>query len=296
MTQYYLPLWARNAKASAIRFGRKSLGSPLTIVAVGEDGSEGKLVPSGPLLDHPGYGIHSQVEVPTPGGHDPSEVAAHLRFGMARTKRKLVDFVRDFGPVLSAPMFPADKEECDGKVAVAAAEDVNELSKERARFATLLSLVVALKVPECDSKAFHKVMLDVRKKWGRGEPPVVPVGDQTAWLVETTGGSGGAEDARQDLKAFLLPFQFGRHEVWDPDEKRTITVTGPDPARKGFRQVLYGLLNEELFGHGDLRSCKNPKCGSAFRPSSSKKEYCTTKCQEGAKASRSYARRKERAK
>jgi hypothetical protein len=99
----------------------------------------------------------------------------------------------------------------------------------------------------------------------------------------------------EGLIAFLKPYAYKPQVVRVPRTGRPFVMIGPDREGRGFRPVLLGMLLIELLGPGELRVCKNPRCGSIFSARRPNRIYCQDACQERYKAARQYASKKTRA-
>ena len=295
--EFVLPVWARNAKAKIVRYA--TTGGNVILVTTDSPSPE-TMVPRGHLSSITGYKIVSFLEVPV--GSSPktrrTETAPHFRFANAKKDNQLLRFVEDFGPVLSAPDLPPHHDELGNELedrSASATEILTLLRAERNRFAALLRLIQILKAEHFERTGVIKTVKEVADLFGEGDPPHVPI--QTFFVrdLESFDDVGLEGFVLEDLATFLRPFAFHPQVVNDPMTGRFSVFAGPNREGKGFRPVLYGLLLEELVGHGGLRTCRNPSCGAIFRPPRPDCIYCGEDCRNRAKAARSYRAGKERA-
>ncbi len=292
--EFVLPLWAREARCSKVRWSKKM---PDAVIVQAKSLGSDTVVARDRSNDDSNFEIRSLIELPTRPSRSARHAGAlpHFRFANASNEDLLVGFIRDYGPVLaSLDLAPADAvaNRTRGQWHAVAVESLRDLSDERLRFASLLRLVQTLTAEDFDRDAALSAAAEVVAMFGEGEPPDVPVDQLPASRVEKMDALRIEKWLLEGLLVFLSPFAFKPRAVVDPDSKRPVVLVGPDRVGKGIRSALYGMLLLELQGPGGIRSCANPRCASFFRPARQNVRYCNPDCQGRAKFNRSYDRRK----
>ena len=222
----------------------------------------------------------------------------HIRFANADSDDDLIDFVRDFGPVVSKswkllPFVPppgpwrADDPSVQNLMRVR--QDLQELRSERRIYNAAFGLLVELdKKPiefdvDCAKQRMAEIAREIRgwpRQWNRerkerGENPLWRVRGDSIRRIAALAKSG------PDL---VLPPQLDARIVLCELVNVFPSLAFPNPPemhsyiRFGIRPLLYSILRREFFQTRDVGVCANTQCRAFFEVERAGQRFCDDEC------------------
>ncbi|MGB8031793.1 MAG: hypothetical protein WCF30_19235, partial [Terracidiphilus sp.] len=210
----------------------------------------------------------------------------------------LIDFVRDFGPVVSKswkllpfvpPPGPWRADDPSVQILMRVRQDLQELRSERRIYKAAFGLLVELdKKPiefdvDCAKQQMAEIARDIRgwpRQWNRekkerGENPLWRVRGDSIRRIAALAKSG------PDL---LLPPQLDARIVICELVNVFPSLAFPNPPemhsyiRFGIRPLLYSILRREFFQTRDVGVCANTQCRAFFEVERAGQRFCDDEC------------------
>jgi hypothetical protein len=220
----------------------------------------------------------------------------HIRFANADSDDDLIDFVRDFGPVVSMnwrilPYQPPSGSDCAGHapLLMRVRQDLKELRSEQRIYKAALSLVseLAKKETEFDIDSAKERMGEIvrgirdwprqwnREKKARGNNPLWRVRSGSIRRI-----AGLAKSGRDPL----LPPQLDARIVICELVNVFPSLAFPNPPEMhsyicfGIRPLLYSVIRREFLQPRDVGICANTQCRAFFEVERAGQRFCDDQC------------------
>jgi len=218
----------------------------------------------------------------------------HIRFANADTDKKLIAFVRQFGPVVAREVYDnferAEKGLPEPRLPrrLTAEQDMNELRSERLLYHFALNLVIELGQPEVNASMVRHSIKEIADKvsdwprqWEREQRLRHP--HQVLWKISPE----SVERIRQLSTALPDPFLSrsldGRIVICELlNAFRGMVYPNPiefhSSIRYGIRPLLYSILRREFLCPRDVAVCANTQCREFFEIERSGQKFCCDDC------------------
>jgi len=222
----------------------------------------------------------------------------HIRFANADSDDDLIDFVRNFGPVVSKswkklpyvpPPDPWRAGDPPFQLLMRVRQDFKELRREQRIYKAAIGLVAELakKDDEFDFDNAKKMICEIapgirdwprqwnREKKERGENPL--------WRVRAGSRRRIAALAKSGPDRFLPPQVAARIVICElVNVFSSLALPNPPEMhsyiRFGIRPLLYSILRREFLQPRDLVVCANTQCRDFFEVERAGQRYCNDEC------------------
>jgi len=210
-------------------------------------------------------------------------------FANADTDRKLIDFVRRFGPVVAQECSILIDKEADEPYLpsrLIAHQNMQELRNEQAIYRAALGLVMQLGQQDYDSLSGQQLMKTIAaniKDWPRQwEREKSLRGFEPAWKL--TAESLERIESLSLLPPDALPDELSGRIVTCELLNAFRSIVFPNPLEMhssiqfGIRPLLYSILRRQFIYPRGFAICANTECRNFFNIERSGQNFCSTEC------------------